>query len=328
MKKIILLIAIIILTACSATKKLKKERLKVIQTELNLTKRNLKAFKKKDSIVYELYTSIKDTVKIPLIKRRLDSFLLKNYNEKGLVSILQMDRIFKGTDLEFEQNRKANHLKDTLTKEETYKKLQQLAALYKKSKKGISINLRKNQVETGVVLYKTINEQDTIFYKGNIYPDYIVKEVYYPLNKIATTVIDRNNFKECNIKPYEFKGKCPEDKTKNYLLNYKDYKFDFKLKDKKEILGYNCFKIIARHKSRPDSQGIEMYVTNDFNIQYSFLINFESLDESYFVMMIEKNPLEGIHHTAIIDKIDLKYKKEKSETFFDFKTTTVKDTLN
>lgn len=66
--------------------------------------------KNKDSLIYEMYTSIKSSVDSKLIRRRLDSFLLNNYSRKEFLLSLKIDRV--DTDWEFDRRKgEYNHLK-------------------------------------------------------------------------------------------------------------------------------------------------------------------------------------------------------------------------
>ena len=86
----------------------KCQKKSIIKNKLQLDLKKYKVVKRNDSIINEVYTSIKDTVLPKLINRRLDSFLLKSYTEKELLIMLRVDRAFKGRLYPMEVNRKKN----------------------------------------------------------------------------------------------------------------------------------------------------------------------------------------------------------------------------
>ena len=78
------------------------EKLSFVKEQLKLSENKYAAIKQKDSVINELYISIKDTVSTALINRRLDSLLLKNYTRKEFFRSLEVDRSIKGTKTTFE----------------------------------------------------------------------------------------------------------------------------------------------------------------------------------------------------------------------------------
>jgi len=78
---------------------------KTVKKELSLTQVEYNKIKKDSLITNTLYRSIKDSVKISVIEKRLDSFFLGSYVKKELISILEVDRVFKGKlNIEFKKD--------------------------------------------------------------------------------------------------------------------------------------------------------------------------------------------------------------------------------
>jgi len=75
-----------------------KEKLNILIDSLKLDSTAINRIASKDTIISELYLTIKDSVKIPRIKRRLDSFLVDNYSEKQLLMSLKMERLIGEND--------------------------------------------------------------------------------------------------------------------------------------------------------------------------------------------------------------------------------------
>lgn len=91
-----------------------KNKLRVIRTELDLTRKEYKSIKTNDSILKNLHNSISNSVNTKLINRRLDSFFEKVYNEKDLIDMLKVDLFFKD-DPSFEVERLFDkNIKNTL----------------------------------------------------------------------------------------------------------------------------------------------------------------------------------------------------------------------
>ena len=91
-------------------RKEKTESLKFLIKNIKLTREELNTMKNKDSLIYEMYTSIKSSVDSKLIRRRLDSFLLNNYSRKEFLLSLKNDRV--DTDWEIDRRKgEYNHLK-------------------------------------------------------------------------------------------------------------------------------------------------------------------------------------------------------------------------
>jgi len=116
MKKFYIILLFIIINSCACPSIIKEyntgcEKLSIIKNKLKLNKDEYKVIKKNDSIINDLYASIKDTVKVSLINRRLDSLLSYNYTKKEFFSILKMDRAFKKSKTTIEISRKKDTLK-------------------------------------------------------------------------------------------------------------------------------------------------------------------------------------------------------------------------
>ncbi|MCG2417622.1 hypothetical protein K8089_01210 [Aequorivita sp. F47161] len=75
-----------------------KEKLNILIDSLKLDSTAINRIASKDTIISELYLTIKDSVKVPRIKRRLDSFLLDNYSETQLLMSLKMERLMGDND--------------------------------------------------------------------------------------------------------------------------------------------------------------------------------------------------------------------------------------
>jgi hypothetical protein len=100
MKKTILLVSVITLNiGCHTFKPFSSQKekhiaLQSIKTQLNLNKHKIKSLQKHDSVIFELYSSLKQRIKPKLIKRRIDSFSNKNYTLREFKLILKLDRTF------------------------------------------------------------------------------------------------------------------------------------------------------------------------------------------------------------------------------------------
>ena len=88
-----------IMTSCRLNKEIR-----VIRPRLALSKEELRTIRKNDSIVYGIYDAIAvDSIKAANVRRRLDSFLLGNYNQKKLLTALKLEKVFGG-NFEFDDN--------------------------------------------------------------------------------------------------------------------------------------------------------------------------------------------------------------------------------
>ncbi|WP_452599377.1 hypothetical protein [Pontimicrobium sp. MEBiC01747] len=106
MNKNIIFISLLLLTSCTLLKSSKKinnkQKLKVLKKELSLTQVEYKALKNDDSIINEAYKTLKDTVDIAKINKRLDSFFAKKYTRKATCVSLILERANKGLAFDFE----------------------------------------------------------------------------------------------------------------------------------------------------------------------------------------------------------------------------------
>ncbi|WP_452601714.1 hypothetical protein [Pontimicrobium sp. MEBiC06410] len=118
MKKNIVFLLFLVLSSCNILKSSKelnsRQKLKVLKTELKLTGLEYKTLKNDDSIINEAYKTLKDTVDITKINRRLDSFFAKKYSRKVTYTTLILERVHKGLPFEFEFTGKSDK-NDTTT---------------------------------------------------------------------------------------------------------------------------------------------------------------------------------------------------------------------
>lgn len=108
-KYLLIVVICLIIVSCSSylpffSKKDKRESVKRIKNEINLSKDEFGVIKNKDSILYEVSLSIEKEIDSKLIKRRLDSFLLNNYSKKELLHMLKTDRVSYGWSGELVRN--------------------------------------------------------------------------------------------------------------------------------------------------------------------------------------------------------------------------------
>ena len=86
-----------------------------------------------------------------------------------------------------------------------------------------------------------------------------------------------NRFKKCN-----YSNPILYEKEENYMIEV------FK-NDKKNILGYNCFRVRVTHK-KAINLFYDLYVTEKIKLDYNPLMNLKSLnDQDYFIL--EKNQI-------------------------------------
>ena len=84
-----------------------KNHIEEIQAKFSLTSIELQEIKQNDSIVQELEKTltIKDSIRLYHVNRRLDSFFLKKYDQKELLHMLKLERIMRTKSNDFELNR-------------------------------------------------------------------------------------------------------------------------------------------------------------------------------------------------------------------------------
>ncbi|WP_452601716.1 hypothetical protein [Pontimicrobium sp. MEBiC06410] len=140
------IILIIIFTAfnCSCPRLIKEsntkcEQLSIIKEQLHLEKKKFKLIKQDDNIINAIYLSIKDTVSIPLINRRLDSFFVKSYTKKELLTILKVDKAFKGQKIVLELDRKIK-----IEKEANFETAEEAAKFHKDFMDSLKQNVKFN----------------------------------------------------------------------------------------------------------------------------------------------------------------------------------------
>ena len=83
------LFLLIILSSCSPLK-----------SKLDLNREEFNLIKTDSVLINEINLSLKDSIDIKLIRRRLDSFFLKKYNKHELITSIELDRVFKGKRVE------------------------------------------------------------------------------------------------------------------------------------------------------------------------------------------------------------------------------------
>ena len=100
--KINVIFFLVILLSCNAQKNDSVNystnqdiRLNTIIDSLKLSSENLEILKSNQTVLNEVYISIKDTLDLKIIKRDLDSFFLKKYTEKDIITNLELNRAFK-----------------------------------------------------------------------------------------------------------------------------------------------------------------------------------------------------------------------------------------
>jgi hypothetical protein len=75
-----------------------------VKSKLNLNRKEFNLIKKESELINEINLSFKDSINLNLIKRRLDSFYLKKYTMKELISSIELDRVFKGANVEIDRS--------------------------------------------------------------------------------------------------------------------------------------------------------------------------------------------------------------------------------
>ncbi len=96
----------------------KRNSIKVIKEKLKLSTQEFKLLKDKDTLLYEISSSMKRKVKNSLIERRTDSFLLGNYSKQELLLCLKLDRISNGWSFEFDRSGKSSNYPNLNSTEE------------------------------------------------------------------------------------------------------------------------------------------------------------------------------------------------------------------
>ena len=74
-----------------------------IKSKLDLNREEFGLIKTDSELINEINLSLKDSIDIVLIKRRLDSFYLKKYSKNELITSIELDRIFKGKKIEIDR---------------------------------------------------------------------------------------------------------------------------------------------------------------------------------------------------------------------------------
>lgn len=108
-KSISLVISSLIVLSCGsyepfANQKTKKGGIENIRKQLTINHKELSLLKKNDSVLFSLNEALEKDVPKELIERRLDSFFLNSYTKSELLTILEIDKVFKG-DWNMEFNR-------------------------------------------------------------------------------------------------------------------------------------------------------------------------------------------------------------------------------
>lgn len=111
--KCLILLILISFIACKSylpfsNKEEKKEKVSLIKKKLNLKNSQYVKIKKHDSVLFSISNSLEKDIKLSLISRRLDSFLVENYTKKELLFILDIDRQFPDLDPPMEFDRRKN----------------------------------------------------------------------------------------------------------------------------------------------------------------------------------------------------------------------------
>ncbi|WP_335972617.1 hypothetical protein [Gaetbulibacter jejuensis] len=92
---------------------------------------------------------------------------------------------------------------------------------------------------------------------------------------------NRDSLYQCSKRKDNLDTPCTR-KTDVIYKNESKYKIEYFPNDKKEILGYNCFKILA---TRLDStHTLEIYATKDIILNYNPILKFKSLNNKYYVL--------------------------------------------
>ncbi|WP_452599375.1 hypothetical protein [Pontimicrobium sp. MEBiC01747] len=101
MKRTLILILFILLNGCTSLKTSKilsnEQKLKVLQTELNLTNNEFNTLKNDDSIINQAYKTLKYKVNKLDINKNLDSFFAKKYTRHQTFVALILNRVTKDT---------------------------------------------------------------------------------------------------------------------------------------------------------------------------------------------------------------------------------------
>ncbi len=150
-----ILAIIVMVLACKANKEYsaasgetvnKKQdvRIKIIEDSLKLTEEQLNGIKDIDSIVNEVYLSIRDTLSHKLIKQNLDSFYAEKYTVKELTTNLELYRIFKGDNISIKIQRDLDPNK--VPSFDNIEDLKKFLAKYKPNKINTETKVRKDTI--------------------------------------------------------------------------------------------------------------------------------------------------------------------------------------
>ncbi|WAC01887.1 hypothetical protein N7U66_18820 [Lacinutrix neustonica] len=150
-------------------------------------------------------------------------------------------------------------------------------------------------------------KQDTFKLKLIIEPNYYTQPRKNYNNEDSGNIIytDRDSLYQCLKKKNEISKPCKSKSDLQYFdeANYKIEEFP---KDKKNILGYKCFKIIAKRNDEYLKHTYEMYVTDKIKLDFNYLINFKSLNSKYLILELKRTtPMEGNYYGYITNSIKL-----------------------
>ncbi len=140
---------------------------------------------------------------------------------------------------------------------------------------------------------------DTSITKIEIHPNYFLRHlnIKTKIEEHKYRYIDRkDNFKTCYKKRSDFNTECNKfRKLPTRYTKESDYIIKYYPKERKKILGYRCFKVIATNKRY--HYDVEMYVTDQIQLGFNFFYNFPNISDKYFIMSA----------TRKVDKGDVRY---------------------
>lgn len=180
-----------------------------------------------------------------------------------------------------------------------------LRELFKDKKDSVQLENFVNSSSHDVMRVKPKN--DSITFYLNIFPEYFIQPYYYTDGREHDFVKyrDRDSLYSCEKIKNKLETKCKYPVDIKYF-DESNYKITYLPKERKNILGYDCFKIIASHFDN-QKHTYEMYVTDKVNLGYNYIINFKSLNSKYLILELKKTtPVVGSYSGYYTNFIELK----------------------